>query len=230
MNNWENDLNKRTSAGAMGDKVPEEILDWLKSIISKTKDKKNLDVTNKLAGNLKEEYLIFMRPTQSNKNRQGLVKSDDMNFLNYQKYIDSLCFNPFFKKFWENINILSENRPLQIDSSWVNFQKKYEYNTMHDHCGLFSWVIFVNIPYDLEEEEKCFATGESTTTTSKFFFAYPSNSSYFKSSIKTSVLNVDKSYEGKIIIFPAHTLHGVNPFYTSDEYRITISGNMVFQV
>ena len=124
MNNWENDLDKRTSAGAMGDKVPEEILDWLKSIISKTKDKKNLDFTNNLAGNLKEEYLIFMRPTQSNKNRQGLVKSDDMNFLNYQKYIDSLCFNPFFKKFWENINILSENRPLQIDSSWVNFQKK----------------------------------------------------------------------------------------------------------
>ena len=38
---------------------------------------------------------------------------------------------------------------------------------------------------------------------------------------------VDKSYERKIILFPGDTLHSVSPFYTSDDYRVTVSGNII---
>ena len=39
-------------------------------------------------------------------------------------------------------------------------------------------------------------------------------------------LSVDKSFENKMIIFPAELHHLVYPFYTSDDYRITVSGNI----
>ena len=40
------------------------------------------------------------------------------------------------------------------------------------------------------------------------------------------VIEADKSWEQVIMLFPSITHHQVYPFYTSDDYRITISGNM----
>ena len=41
-----------------------------------------------------------------------------------------------------------------------------------------------------------------------------------------SIWSLIKSDEKKIIMFPAGLNHVVYPFYTSDDYRITISGNV----
>ena len=43
-------------------------------------------------------------------------------------------------------------------------------------------------------------------------------------------VHVDKSYEGKMLMFPSFVQHGVYPFYTSDDYRITVSGNVSVNV
>ena len=48
--------------------------------------------------------------------------------------------------------------------------------------------------------------------------------------IDSVILNVDKSFEGKILMFPSYVQHQVFPFYTSDDYRITISGNACFDI
>ena len=47
--------------------------------------------------------------------------------------------------------------------------------------------------------------------------------------IQTYDLPVDNSWQGKMALFPADLNHQVYPFYTSDEERITISGNVGFQ-
>jgi len=44
------------------------------------------------------------------------------------------------------------------------------------------------------------------------------------------VLDVDKSFENKLLMFPASYNHQVYPFYTSDEERITVSGNVRFLI
>ena len=118
-----------------------------------------------------------------------------------------------------------------MDNTWVNFQKKYEFNPLHHHSGVFSWVIFVKIPYNLSDEEDYFITGDhekGRKPASKFHFVYPVNPIYENGGITTALLDVDKSYEGKILLFPSFLNHGVYPFYTSDDERITISGNMKF--
>ena len=44
--------------------------------------------------------------------------------------------------------------------------------------------------------------------------------------LDTEYLYVDKSFEWKMVFFPARLNHGVNPFYTSDDHRVSISGNV----
>ena len=52
----------------------------------------------------------------------------------------------------------------------------------------------------------------------------------FDSLGEISELNVpvDKSFENRMIMFPAKLQHLVYPFYTSDDYRITCSGNISY--
>ena len=44
--------------------------------------------------------------------------------------------------------------------------------------------------------------------------------------VESHIITLDHTYEGTILIFPAWLQHMVTPFYTSDDYRISVSGNL----
>ena len=131
-----------------------------------------------------------------------------------------------FSTYLRKITMLTEDLPFDLDQIWCNFQKKHEFNPPHDHSGVFTFVVFIKIPYLLSEENKCFKTGEGVGYTSKFTF----HSINRFGRIQLWPLEVDKSFEGKIIFFPATQIHEVFPFYTSNDYRITVSGNIKLRV
>jgi len=118
---------------------------------------------------------------------------------------------------------LTASVPLVLDDVWVNFQHKYEYNPPHSHAGVASFVIWTKIPYDLDEERARFPhlTGEENVAAS-FNFLY----SQATGSIAASPIHLTKADEWQMIMFPAHMLHYVNPFLTSDEPRISVAGNV----
>tara|TARA_R110002110_G_scaffold407810_1_gene628961 strand:- start:638 stop:952 length:315 start_codon:yes stop_codon:yes gene_type:complete len=103
--------------------------------------------------------------------------------------------------------------------------KKHEFNPPHDHTGVLSFIIFVKIPYNLKEEENQFPITNLQHTSKLGFLNTLSDGS-----INLKVINVDKSYEGKMLMFPSAQMHEVFPFYTSDDYRITVSGNLRIKV
>jgi hypothetical protein len=112
---------------------------------------------------------------------------------------------------------------------WVNFQKRFEYNPLHKHGGVLSFVIWYQIPYDIEEERKIpIHQNPNECSAAAFTFVFPDHQTV--GGISELKIIVDKSKEGHMIIFPASLRHSVNPFYTSDEYRISISGNLVSTV
>ncbi len=118
---------------------------------------------------------------------------------------------------------------LYLDSMWYNKQKKYEFNPLHFHSGALSFVIWIKIPYELEDEINYFPPVcgveddvEGNTYTSKFCFYYTNS----MGRITPAMVPVDKTYEGTIVMFPSEMLHAVYPFYTSDDYRISVSGNL----
>lgn len=114
------------------------------------------------------------------------------------------------------------------DKCWINFQKKYEYNPVHYHNGLFSFVIWLKIPYDMEEENKHetaikkHSARENTNGDFHFILSNGKNSK----SLKTIDLKVDRKWEDRGVLFCSSLPHVVYPFYTSNEYRISISGNI----
>jgi hypothetical protein len=119
--------------------------------------------------------------------------------------------------FYENQNYIIDN------DAWVNFQKKHEYNPIHFHHKAISWVTWITIPYDLEEELNMPNVREAHVKyASKFQFIYNS----FDGGISTTQLDIDKTWEGSLIMFPNYLKHQVYPFQTSNECRISISGNI----
>ena len=114
--------------------------------------------------------------------------------------------------------------PIGLESVWINYQKKHEFNPMHNHGGLFSFVIFINIPYDLEEEDKFFPEKQDPKT-SRLSFVVNSPMGV----PEELAINVDQGFVGKMIFFDAKLPHMVYPFYTSDGERITASGNVVYE-
>ena len=189
------------------DDVPEEILNFLKQTdIKKDENQYN----SHLAGHIKQEFEY--------KNWPDILEK----YLVYK--IEN---NTMLKKYSDNLNILDKNLPYYLDSLWCNFQKKYEFNPFHYHSGIFSFIFFLKIPYEYDTEINYFPLcssgnrGKENTNSKLCFFGL---SHYGK--IKDYSLSVDKSFENKLIIFPAELHHLVYPFYTSDDYRITVSGNI----
>jgi len=109
-------------------------------------------------------------------------------------------------------------------NTWINFQKKHEFNPLHDHSGDYSFVLWIQIPYNLKEElelQNC--KNANHQLNSLFCFIYLNQ--YGK--IAENQLPIDKTWEGTMILFPSNLKHQVYPFFTSDDYRISISGNLI---
>ena len=114
-----------------------------------------------------------------------------------------------------------EHTQFKMMDMWVNIQKKHEFNPVHTHAGKLSFVIWVKVPYTYEDEcNSVAAKGVNEEPVAGCFeFLY------------TNILGQIERFtypptENILLIFPANLHHLVYPFYTSDEERISISGNL----
>ena len=118
---------------------------------------------------------------------------------------------------------------LELNTFWVNYQKKHEFNPIHNHSGLFSFVIWLKIPYDHEDQCKLpFLDGmvdEGKAAGEFQFQIFDILGKQFSLPYK-----LGKEFEGKMLLFPSQLRHLVNPFYETDEDRVSISGNISLAV
>jgi len=191
-------------------KVPKDLLQQLTAEVDKIKEndfKGYTSADQQLAGHLAHQFDF----PQGNK-----VLDDFVRYLAYE-------YNTRFD--YQNISQRDfKDKPIGLKHLWVNFQKKYDFNPVHDHHGLYSFVIWHTIPYDFEKEIRHYKDGTQMACASAFEFVYTDS----LGNICTRALPINKEWEGVICLFPARLKHTVNPFYTSDEYRITIAGNLDF--
>lgn len=187
-------------------KISEKQLDHLKNkaINILENESEYAKYNSRLAGNIEKEYKL----------------KDDENVLTP---IFSKLSNAYYKNYDDKKYI--KNLKWKIDSDmWINFQKKYEYNPLHNHVGVLSFVLWIQIPYKLEEELSLPNCKNSNLPKNSIFEFIFTN---YEGRRVSYPIYVDKTYEGTIIVFPSNLDHIVYPFYTSDEYRISISGNLV---
>ena len=119
---------------------------------------------------------------------------------------------------------MKEGEGWNLESLWVNFQKKHEFNPPHDHSGVFSFVIWMQIPTSFAEQRKLPICAESNADNhiSNFAFSYTNT----MGKVSTFAYNMEKQAEGYMVMFPSQMLHQVFPFYENDGERISISGNV----
>jgi len=227
MSNWTNPIR---SSGVSSFDLPPKVFSWLKKACDEAKQKGNR-ANKHLLGHMKEEYHLVASEQQINQTK----KWKEIQFVKMNKdFIDFLlkcASDKSLSQYLSDITCLSEDRPLYLHTLWVNYMKKHEFNPPHKHSGVLSFVIFVKIPYDLKKEEKKFVMDHEygynfCTHTSKFAFLNTASDG----KIFLDCINVDKSFEGKMLMFPSAQMHEVFPFYTSNGYRITVSGNIRLKV
>ena len=115
--------------------------------------------------------------------------------------------------------------PLCMSSWWVNLQKKYEFVALHEHKGIYSFVIWLKIPTQSEQQKKNpIASGadDAYTYISNFGFEYPN----ILGESTTHLYQMNPEMEGMMLFFPSKLKHVVYPFFNCDETRISISGNI----
>ena len=139
--------------------------------------------------------------------------------------------NPFleemsraYQKEWDYYPKENPNKNLKVESVWVNMQKKLEVNPLHNHDGTLSFVAWLYVPFTLEDERNMENVKDSRTVelASTFQFVYNN----VLGTISNCPMFVEKGWEGRIVMFPSKLLHIVYPFQTSDDYRISIAGNL----
>ena len=166
-------------------------------------------------------------PTNYNKNLAGniskslqLKDKDDWFFLKI--LIPTITVYPKYSK---DISILTDDAPYCLPSMWVNFQKQHEFNPVHDHGGVWSFVIWVKIPTDWREQHTLPISANSRApVASDFEFQFSS----MMGNLASHSYPLDKESEGIMLFFPSKLQHQVYPFYNCDEERISISGNILF--
>jgi len=191
--------------------LTEEELKTIKDEIKSIKESFNTSTPHRdLAGNLEKEYTLIL-------SKDAISKLLKPYIIELQERVGVV----------HDVAINKEFFPYSLTRLWVNFMKKYEFNPVHIHSGTFSFVLWIDIPYDINEE---MARPSSINSNScypgnfQFIFYSPNNQ------IETFQIPADKKWNNKLIVFPANLNHCVDPFYTSDDYRISVSGNFEFDV
>ena len=163
-----------------------------------------------LAGHIKREYKLVDCFSHMNDIVSPLIGAYRDEFPCYMSKVQVTNRDPHFDD-------------IVLADLWVNFQKKHEYNPIHTHKGIFSFVLWLDIPYTIEEEDNVFLkVPDNDKNAGRFSFTYSDP----LGTLSHEHIPVDKTWNGTICLFPSTLSHSVNPFYTSDDYRITISGNL----
>ena len=109
---------------------------------------------------------------------------------------------------------------LVFTTPWYNVQKPGQYLSNHFHDGLLSYTMWVDIP---------FAEQEGNEDNEKYNSCFELLYTNILGQVTGHKIFIDKSYEGKMIVFPSTLLHCVYPFYKAKKNRVSIAGNILIQ-
>jgi hypothetical protein len=200
------------NVGVVEGQLPKDTVDGLWKLIEESR-KQPEDMKPELAGNISSSIRLD--------GNSPLIEDFIKNVIPI--YIDQTIKS--YGAPWRTT--MKEGQGWNLESLWVNFQRKHEFNPPHDHSGVYSFVIWMQIPTSYAEQKKlpiC-ANSNADSHISNFAFSYTNT----LGKLSHFAYDMEKSAEGYIVMFPSQMLHQVFPFYENDGERISISGNIAIQ-
>jgi hypothetical protein len=201
--------------GIISTKLDDEYMKYLWNSIEEGK-KDNINMNKTLAGNISTSLAI--------KDKDNKILSYTCSLIQeYEKHFNWHSLSKMATSWTSD----SEIYRFSLSSFWVNFQKQNEFNPIHNHSGVYSFVIWMKIPTEWEEQKELPMAKNSGASgaISNFSLIYTNTLGI----IQNFSIKMGKDKEGELLLFPSQMNHLVNPFYNCDEERITISGNLYFK-
>jgi len=165
------------------------------------------DWKHKLIGQIDSSYLI----------------SDKGNWF-FKNVLVELCKN--YRDIFFNIGQdfpTTNTHPYTLKEMWVNYQKQTEFNPVHSHTGVYSFVVWMQIPTNYnDQKENPIAKKSNGDVVSNFQINYVD----ILGKMQQHAYQMTKKFEGRMLFFPSELHHCVYPFYNCDKDRISISGNI----
>lgn len=116
----------------------------------------------------------------------------------------------------------TQSHDFEFNRFWTRITTSDQYQSLHDHQGVFSFNIWLQIPTDWREEQEG-DLGFAHPDASDFIFTYTDT----LGTIRTNNYKLSKEIEGTMVLFPSDLNHAVYPSYTNPEgYRISVSGDI----
>ena len=169
-----------------------------------SKSKEDDKIHENLAGNISRSLML-----------------DDTDNWFFDNVVEPLGiqYSKSFNNMGEKIPI-NDIVPYHLYTWWVNYQKQNEFNPVHDHTGVYSFVIWMKIPTSYEEQN--LNKINNTKRISAFDFQYTDT----LGRISNFTYQLSPELEGTMVFFPSKLKHQVYPFFNCDETRISVSGNV----
>jgi len=179
------------------------------------------EVYSKVMGEIEEIQSNFETSEKYNYALAGNIKNQ--YYLNNSLPVISPFLERMANEYSKKWIQYSKEESYRLRSLWVNFQSKHEFNPIHSHDSVLSFVCWMKIPYSVQEEINTPHVKDSRAKAASIFqFVYTDILGH----IRHEDFYVDNDWAGRIVMFPAALHHQVYPFYTSDDFRISISGNL----
>tara|TARA_B100000085_G_scaffold44985_1_gene38123 strand:+ start:2077 stop:2751 length:675 start_codon:yes stop_codon:yes gene_type:complete len=151
--------------------------------------------------------------------KQWNMKDDNSSF-------QSGVLMPMVEEYFSNYEIpfslkTTKYHQFVLSRFWTRASTAGDYQSLHDHQGVFTFVVWLTIPFDGESEKN----NQSGFRPDAGEFGLVYNNTCGNISKKNWTLSPDM--EGTILLFPSDINHIVYPHYSTEDYRISVAGDIV---
>lgn len=169
------------------------------------------EANTRLAGHIEKEL-------EYERNHQDIFIK--MFYPYFKSYSDFLR-NNWYQTAPRKVNPIPEKPNIMLHNLWINFMKSGEYNPYHRHGGDFSFVIYLDVPDNIHEENQKYIGTSAGPGAIDFIFGQVGQNDIATTS------RYFLPHTGDLFLFPACLSHSVAPF-KSDVERVSVSGNISY--
>tara|TARA_R100001244_G_scaffold129192_1_gene100435 strand:+ start:196 stop:834 length:639 start_codon:yes stop_codon:yes gene_type:complete len=175
---------------------------------NKSKGKEELNARKDLAGVIDSQYHL-----------QDYNEWFSPDFSKYvQMYVDAL--SAYSSSSFDHISYEPCSLLWNLDSLWINYQRRGEYNPPHVHSATkdISFILYLRVPSEISKE---YESGDSRNNQGPGAVCFS-----YGEALPFNICNYSRlPYNGLLIMFPTWVTHHAISF-NSDVERISVSGNI----
>ena len=155
------------------------------------------------------------------------AKDNQWSLIDREGIFEEEVLHPAIQKYveqwgWPYKHKTTQAHDFEFNRFWTRITTSDQSQSLHDHQGVFSFNIWLQIPTNWKEEQEG-DLGFSHPDASDFIFTYTDT----LGTIRTNNYKLSKEMEGTMILFPSDLNHAVYPSYTNPKgYRISVSGDV----